>query len=262
MQGGNTRESTVAKMREEVEAHAQYERAAALARSSGSRRLPKLRPSLSSPTGWALAIQQSIPLHQLMEKHSSNAASTAQQLIVPAQNTEQLHAVHGAVAAMHVQDKDLAKTPSRQAQHISQTGIQQQRMQQPQQQQSLVMGREAQLLLGPLKPPPANQSHEPPSDIVNHTKLKAADLGEAVVFEEKYHRAGREVLGQHVDTAAAVLAATEHAKRHVKAEKLRLGYTPLKHKAALLDTAASSSSHSPPSTHKVARNFFNYASAI
>ncbi|KAL0055011.1 hypothetical protein WJX82_005741 [Trebouxia sp. C0006] len=74
MKGGNARETTVAKMVEEVEAHALYERTSALMRAAGSRRIPKLRSSPSSPTGWALSTQQSVQAmqsHKLTEDASS-----------------------------------------------------------------------------------------------------------------------------------------------------------------------------------------------
>lgn len=208
-------------MREEVEAHALYEKSAAL-----SRTLSKLRASPSAAT------QKSMSLHQLVEKHLSNAASLSEQLTAPAENTDQ---PLGDLAAMNLQAKDLARTLSKHTMHTFDTGTEHllllDRLHQ-QEQPPLVMGREAQLLLGPCRPSAANTCCEALSESVERAKPKVADPGEAVTLEEKYHRAGREVLGQHVDVAAAALTAQEHAKHRMKAEKLRRGYTPLQHQAA------------------------------
>ena len=90
LQGGNARETTVAKMVEEVEAHALYERTSALVRATGSRRIPKLRPSPSSPTGWVLSTQQSVqamPSHKLT-KNASSVDSTCSSISSMLLNSE------------------------------------------------------------------------------------------------------------------------------------------------------------------------------
>ena len=255
VQGGNVRESTVAKMREEVEANALYEKAAALARASGSHRMLK-----SCPSSRSLATQKSMSLHQLVEKHFTNAASLSEQLTAPAENTDQ---PHGDLAAMHLQDKDMARSPSKHTMHTCRLSTEQP-LERPDQQawQPDMMGREAQMLLGPYKPPAANTCCDPPIETTKQPKV--ADVGEAVLVEEKYHRAGREVLGQHVDAAAAALAAKERAKHRMKVEKLHLGYTPLKHEAGSLQHAAESdvSSCSQLGYCTAAPHRFQYASAI
>ena len=272
-------------MCEEVEAHALYEKSAALARAPGSRRLPKLRAPPSSLTGRALATQQSLSLHQLMAKQLSNAARSAEEPLVPAQNDNLPPSGQRDVAAAHLQLQDVARISNRHLMHTPQVGIgqqhqhhcqqqqqkqqqkqqqQQQEQQQQQQQQPVSIGREAQLLLAPYKAPPGNKSLDPPKEGVKHMHAKpaAADLGVAVVFEEKYHRAGREVLGQHVNTAAAALAAQERAKHHATADRKRMGYTSLRHEAEPLEYAIAVSRSKPLGTHMAASHCFQYASAI
>lgn len=240
-------------MREEVEANALYEKSAALPRT-----LPKPR---ASPSIRALATQKSVSLHQLVEKHLSNAASLSEQLKAPAEDTDQSH---GGLAAMNLQANDMARTLSHHTMHTFDTGtikpLLLERL--PQQEQPpLVMGREAQLLLGPYRPPAANTCCAALSESVDRAKPKVAEPGEAVTFEEKYHRAGREVLGQHVDAAAAALAAQERAKHRLKAEKLRRGYTPLQHQSAtVVDSDVSSFSQLGCCTAALCR--FQYASAV
>ena len=259
-------------MCEEVEANALYEKSAALARASGSRRLPKLRASHSSPAGWALATQQSVPLHQLMAQQPSNAADSAEQPAVRLQHTNLTHTGQGDIAAKNVQVKDKAAIPGTHLMHTPQTGVQQQvqhhhhqqqQQQRQQQQQPRAIGREAQLLVAPYNPPPANRIPDPLS--VKHTLLAvpaAADLGVAVVYEEKSHRAGREVLGQRVDAAVIALAAQERAKHDAKAEKKRLGYTPLKHEAAPFERTTAVLRDSPLSPQAGAPHCYHYASAV
>lgn len=257
VQGGNARESTVATMQEEVEAHALYEKTAALARAAGSRRMPKLRPF---PSSRALASQPSIPLHKLVEKHLSSAASIAEQITTSPDDQP-----NADLAAMHLQAKDMARTPSKHTMHTPHNSSEQRLQldsshQQILKQQPPLLGREAQLLLGPYKPPPANTCSEPLSESVKQTKPKDTDIGKAVMCEEKYHRAGREVLGQHTDAAAAALAAQERAKQRMKAEKLRLGYNPLKHKAEPHEHAVGLSASLGTCT--ATPYCFKYASAI
>ena len=253
-------------MCEEVEAHALYEKSTALARASGSRRLPKVRLSASSSTGWALATQQSIPLHQLMLQQRSNAASSAEELAVPPQNDKLLSAQSGNVAAVHREVKDMARIPNKHLMHTPQvyTELQMQHEQQQQQQHPSLLGREAQLLSAPYKPPPADNAVESPSERVKrkHAKPAAAELGVAVVFEEKYHRAGREVLGQRADAAAAALAVHEHTKRRAETQKKQLGYTPLKLEAAPREHAITLSRESPLGAQMAAPRGFQYAFAI
>ena len=271
MQGGSAREATVAKMCEEVEAHALYEKSAALARASGSCRLPKLRPSPGCPTGRTLASQQSIPLHQLMAKQLSSAAASAEELAVPPQNNILPGAGTGNLAAMPPQVKDMARIPNkhesqvRTEQQVQHWRQQQQQQQQHEQQHPVMLGREAQLLLAPYKPPPGDNTMESRSEIVKHKHAKpaAADPGVAVVFKEKYHRAGREVLGQHVDAAAAALTAKERTKHRAEIQKDRLGYTPLKLEAASQEHAiALLRDSSLLGVHTAAPCGFKYASAI
>lgn len=93
-----------------------------------------------------------------------------------------------------------------------------------------MLGREVQLLFGAYNQPgSASNSHQQHAAPVQNAKAKVANV-EAVVFEEKYHRAGREVLGQRSDVAAAALAAQERAEARQKAVRKQLGYTPLHHR--------------------------------
>lgn len=81
VQGGNARDLTVIKMRKEIESHALYELTATLARSTGSRRLPKLTPLLSNASALALSRQHTSlqATLQLLQSLSSAAALLAVQ---------------------------------------------------------------------------------------------------------------------------------------------------------------------------------------
>jgi len=226
LQGGNAREATVAKMCEEVEAHAIYERTAALARATGSCRLPKLRPSPSSPTGWALTTQQSMqamPLHALTKQ-----TSTAARVGSPVSRTTSGNKQYPSSQSRHPTDDCAA------LQSVAQLARQAQgRLSHAAGVQLYPSGvsREAQLLeVSYSLPKPASTSAQ---DTVKPkpqaAKESIADLGGAIVFEEKYHRAGREVTGQRVDHEAIRLAAAEHAKQTQKARQQQLGFKPLRH---------------------------------
>ena len=256
-QGGNAREATVAKMREEVEAHALYEKSAALARASGIRRIPKLRPSPSSPSGWALAAQSSLTPNTLINA-VSNAVTTTGTASMPAQPQNSSGAADAGSATLHAEN-DMDVSMREQTLLATRVGMmQEQQQQQQQQQQSCSLGREAQLLFGlhsqPTNAVPSHQQHIGP---VLEAKTATPDLGEAVVIEERYHRAGREVLGQHLDPVADAIAAEDRAKSRQKAVSKQLGYASLKHV-----NAARNFKCSLCQLTRFAPQRFTYASAI
>lgn len=199
----------MAKMVGDVEAHALYERNAALVRATGSRRLPKLRASPSSPAGWALATQQSMPLHQLMSSHSTAAVAAETTSVQYSSNAEAVKAKRNVTNSANVQKN--ASTASETAKQLKLTPL----------------GREAQMLNAAYQPALCDvgtQAAQP-----NMTAKKGAvSLDEAVVFEERYHRAGREVLGQRIDALAVRAAAREHSRQQAKAKMQLLGFKPLK----------------------------------
>ena len=217
------------KMREEIESHALYELNATLARSTGSRRLPKLKPLLSNPSGFALSQQQSSPqaaLH-LLQSLSSNAA------IPSVQKTDVLPRISCASksasdAASQLQRK-VSYTPETVCSPNAAT------LQQPAQitsapvgQQTDMLSREAMLLFGPCTHA-AQTSQQTTLGAAQQAEKKAvAQLLEAITYEEKYHRAGREVLGQHIDFKAVALARKERLKRQRKQQMEQLGYRPLR----------------------------------
>ena len=250
LQGGNARESTVAKMCAEVKAHALYEKSAALARATGSRRIPKLRPSPSSPTGWAIATQQSSSLHALISA-SSLAIGAEEVTSMPSQSQETLFAEHAKPAALQP-ETDFRRPGIKHIRHISPADTTQQ------QQQTPSMGREAQLLFGLYNQPgSASNSDQQHAIPVKNAKAKVAEV-EAVIFEEKYHRAGREVLGQRMDLAAAALAAQERSKAQKKAVRKQLGYAPLQHRDGTFEDGPKSEAGRTSS----APQHFGYASAV
>lgn len=226
LQGGHAREATVAKMCEEVEAHAQYERTVALMQATGSRRMPKLRPSPSSPAGWALAAQQSVQpatLHKLMKK-TSTAASLPKGADTNADSNQQHH--RSQLQSAHLLDNRAALERVSHAARLGWGGI----TQSAQVQTSDGVGREAQLLNAPYAE--LRSSTPCQQDVAVEeacpAKEDATDFGEAILVEEKYHRAGREVWGQRVDFGALDAAAAEHAKHDRKAQQQRLGFKPLR----------------------------------
>lgn len=237
LQGGNARETTVAKMVEEVEAHALFERtAAALARATGSRRIPKLRPSPSSPTGWALATQQSIqtmPLHKLMHKTSIAAD------VVRDHGSINLGSENQPCSRLQHQHGDFAPLgglfPAQRQVHTGHVNA-------DNLQETPVLSREAQLLsacyhhIHDIAPASSDRQVLLQSMPDAAKAGSTADLGEAIIVEEKYHRAGRDVMGQRVDHAAAALAVAEHAQRQRKIQQQQLGYKPLRHSIKALDS--------------------------
>ncbi len=220
LQGGNARETTVAKMVEEVEAHALYERTSALVRATGSRRIPKLRSSPSSPTGWALSTQQSVqamPLHKLTEVTSS-LDSTCSSLSSMLLNSEKHH-------DSHIQPGKDDAGLSHVARQVHMGGSHADDAHTP-----VVLGREADMLNAC-----ASQAVDSSGSQISLGKSAAskadcaADVGEAIMLEERYHRAGREVMGQRVDQEALASAAAERAKQQHKSQQQHLGYKPLRH---------------------------------
>ena len=204
-------------MIEDDVAHALYEKTAALARATSSRRLPKLRTLPSSPTTWALAAQQSIPLHKLTS-HVSLAAGAAK-----SGNHSSLQAVQPTESCPHLSCANVIQ-PSMQPAKFSLGTESKARGHAP-------LGREAQLLNAPYRQTSNNNMVQlsQPGQTVDPAKKSNAELGEAVAFEERYHRAGREVLGQRVDVNAVKAAAKEHKRRQAKARTKRLGFKHIEH---------------------------------
>ncbi|DBA84227.1 TPA: hypothetical protein ACH3X2_006292 [Trebouxia sp. C0005] len=220
MKGGNARETTVAKMVEEVEAHALFERTSALVRATGSRRIPKLRPSPCSPSGWALATQQSVqamPLNKLTEEVST-LDSTCSSVSSVLMNSENHHD-----SQIQLCKDDAGMSPVTRQMHMR-------RPCRPEAHTPVVLGREADLLNACASQAVDNSDSQINLDKSAAAKAEnAAEVGEAIMLEEKYHRAGREVMGQRVDQEALASAAAERAKRNHKSQQQHLGYKPLRH---------------------------------
>ena len=220
LQGGNARETTVAKMVEEVEAHALYERTSALMRATGSRRNPKLRSSPSSPTGWALSTQQSVqamPSHKLTDDASrldSTCSSVSSALLTSEKRYDsQIQLWKDDDGLSHVARQVHMGCPDADAEA-----------------QTPMIGREADMLNACTCQ--AVDSSDRQISLGNSAAAKAenaAEFGEAIMLEERYHRAGREVMGQRVDQEALASAAAERAKRKYKSQQQHLGYKPLRH---------------------------------
>ena len=226
-----------------MEAHALYEKTAALARATSSRRLLKLRPSPSSPSGWALATQQSIPLHKLMSQVSlaANSAKVEEHSSCQAVQPTQRHSSSSRARFVQplTEPTDVSPEIASKAQgHAS-------------------LGREAQLLNAPFKQTSINGmvQRSQPEKLADAAKTSSAGLDEAVVFEEKYHRAGRDVLGQRIDANAIKAAANIHKRQQLKAQTKRLGFKRIHHNHDVSKDAASSSP-----VHVSQR--YQYASAI
>jgi len=216
----------VAKMVEEVEAHALYERTSALVRATGSRRIPKLRPSPSSPTGWVLSTQQSVqamPSHKLT-KNASSVDSTCSSISSMLLNSEKHY---DSQTQLWKDDHGLRKDD-----HGLSHVARQVRMGRPHANEvhTVVLGREADMLNACASQ--AVDSSDKQISLGKSAAAKAenaADVCEAIMLEERYHRAGREVMGQRVDQEALASAAAERAKRHHKSQQQHLGYKPLRH---------------------------------
>ena len=217
------------KMCEEVESHALYELNATLARSTGSRRLPKLKPLLSNPSGFALSRQQTSPQAalQLLQSLSSTAVvQSVQKADALPRISCACKSASDAVPQLHRKVTYIPETvcssdasmPQRQVQMAS-VG-----------QQTDVLSREAMLLFDPCKHAAAQSSQQTAQQgAAQQAEKKAvAQLLEAIMYEEKYHRAGREVLGQHLDVKAIALARAERLKRQRKHRIEQLGYRPLR----------------------------------
>lgn len=219
MKGGNARETTVAKMVEEVEAHALYERTSALMRATGSRRIPKLRSSPSSPAGWALSTQQSVQAmqsHKLTEEASSldRCSSFCNML----SNSKKHHDSQTQLWKDGPGLGHVARQAHMGGSHANDALI------------PVVLGREADMLNACASQ--AVDSSDSPSNLGMSAAAKAenaAEVGEASILEERFHRAGREVMGQRVDQEALASAAAERAKRKHKSQQQHLGYKPLRH---------------------------------
>ncbi len=210
----------MAKMVEEVEAHALYERTAALARATGSRRIPKLRPSPSSPTGWALSTKQSVqamPAHKLT-KNASSAGSTYSSIASVLLNSEKHD---DSQTQLWKDDHDLSHV-ARQV-HMGCSHADEAHT-------PMVLGREADMLNACASQAINSSDRQITQGMPAAAKAEsAADLGKAIMLEEKYHRTGREVLGQRVDQEALASAAAERAKQQHKSQQQHLGYKPLRH---------------------------------
>ncbi len=220
LQGGNARETTVAKMVEEVEAHALYERTSALVRASGSRRIAKLRSSPSSPTGWALSTQQSVQAmssHKLTEDASS-VDSTCSSISSMLMSSEKQYDSQKQLWKADDGLSDEARQVHLGRSHADEAHT------------PVVLGREADMLNAC-----ASQAVDISDSQISIGKSaaakaeNAAEVGEAIMLEERYHRAGREVMGQRVDQEALASAAAERAKRQHKSQQQHLGYKPLRH---------------------------------
>jgi hypothetical protein len=203
-------------MVEEVEAHALYERTSALMRAAGSRRIPKLRSSPSSPTGWALSTQQSV---QAMQSHkltedASSLDSTCSSVSSALLNSEkQYDSQKDNDGLSHVARQVHMGCPDADAEA-----------------QTPMVGREADMLNACACQ--AVDSLDRQTSLGKSAAAKAenaAEFGEAILLEERYHRAGREVMGQHVDQEALASAAAERAKQKYKSQQQHLGYKPLRH---------------------------------
>ncbi len=201
-------------MVEEVEAHALYERTTALMRATGSRRIPKLRSSSSSPTGWALSTQQSVqalPSHKLTDD-ASNLDSTCSSISSVLSNSAKHY---DSQIQLGKDDASLSHVARQVHMGGSHTPV--------------VLGREADMLNAC-----ASQAVNSSDSQINLGKSaaakakNAAEFGEAIMLEERYHRAGREVMGQRVDQEALASAAAEHAKQKHKSHQQHLGYKPLR----------------------------------
>lgn len=224
-------------MREETESHALYELTATLARSTGSRRLPKLKSLLSNASALTLSRQQSSPQatlqllqtlstaaglpamqHQISTSSNtlSNQTSNASSIVTRASAVQRKLSYESDAACK--QDKLHARVQSACQGNIEHG--------------TDVMSREAMLLFGPSKyagafSKPLQQSEQ---EVQRQSlqKQQVSQLLEAITYEEKYHRAGREVLGQRVDLKAAAAAKAEHCKRRRKRHVEQLGYTPFR----------------------------------
>ena len=220
LQGGNAREITVAKMVEEVEAHALYERTSALMRATGSRRIPKLRSSPSSPAGWALSTQQSVQAmqsHKLTEEASS-LDSTCSSFCNMLSNSKKHHDSQTQLWKDGPGLSHVARQAHMGASHANDAHT------------PVVLGREADMLNACASQ--AVDSSDSPSNLGMSAAAKAenaAEVGEASILEERFHRAGREVMGQRVDQEALASAAAERAKRKHRSQQQHLGYKPLRH---------------------------------
>ncbi|DBA86770.1 hypothetical protein WJX77_009529 [Trebouxia sp. C0004] len=226
MKGGNAREATVAKMVEEVEAHALYERTSALVRATGSRRIPKLRPSPGSPTGWALFTQQSVqamPSCKLTEEASSLDSTCSSTSSVLLNNGK----YYDSQPQLWKDGADLA--------HVARQ-VQIGRSHADEAHTPLVLGREADMLNACTSQ--AGDSSDRQISLGKSAVANAedaAEAGEAIMLEEKYHRAGREVMGQRVDREALASAAAERAKLRHKSQQQHLGYKPLQHNSICIE---------------------------
>lgn len=245
LQGGNARELTVNKMREEIESHALYELNATLTRSTGSRRLPKLKPLLSNPSGFALSRQQTSPQAalQLLQSLSNRADVPAVQHdnVTPAKVLPKLAAAVNKCGNAASQlprkisygpDTSSSTEAARLAWQMTQYGSGNQEL--CDSSVTSVLSREAMLLLGPDKYPLAAQPCQQSARNIGKVPAQTAEgkavaqILEAITYEERYHRAGRDVLGQHVDAKALALARADHLKRHRKYQVQQLGYQPLR----------------------------------
>lgn len=232
-------------MKEEVESNALYELSATLARSTGSHKLPKLKPLLSSLSGLSLPRQQTMQLLQTL----SLAPSTLQPhdaqlgLMVPNVGSRAslspqptLHATAAAAMQMNVSysHQGLYRTSLSDGRQQQATGATYQDCHHGNSSPAFtdVLSREAMLLFGHSKYPATPE--EAQRETVMHTQPKPAEdkalaqLMEAVLYEEKYHRAGREVLGQRIDTKATEVQQAERAKQRRKHQIQKLGYVPLR----------------------------------
>lgn len=216
LQGGNSRETTVAKMVEEVEAHALYERTSALMRTTGSRRIPKLRSSPSSPAGLGLSTQQSVratPSHKLTEVASSldSTCSSVSSALLNSKKQYDSRKVNDGVSHVARQVHTGCSDADAEA-------------------QTPMVGREADMLNACACQAVDSSDRQFSLGISAAAKAEnAAEFGEAIMLEERYHRAGREVMGQHVDQEALASAAAERAKQKHKSQRQHLGYKPLRH---------------------------------
>ena len=195
-------------MVEEVEAHALYERTSALMRAAGSRRIPKLRSSPSNPTGWALSTQQSVQAmqsHKLTEDASSSDSTCSSVSSALLNSEKQCNSQKDNDGLSHVARQVHMGCPDADAEA-----------------QTPMVGREADMLNACACQ--AVDSLDRQTSLGKSAAAKAenaAEFGEAILLEERYHRAGREVMGQHVDQEALASAAAERAKQKYKSQYTR-----------------------------------------
>ena len=227
-------------MQEEVESHALYELSATLARSTGSRKLPKLKPLLSNASGLALPRQQTMQLLQTL----SGAAPALQKeqappypalpvlrsmSILDAQPNLGSNAAKPATCMQKTvsyesnTSKNADFLPGKNHAHVKEQYVSSSL------ESAEVLSREAMLLFGSSRYPPVSEHRQPAlHDQPKPAKDKAlSKLMEAVLYEEKYHRAGREVLGQRIDVKAEALQQAEHSKQRRRKQIQKLGYVPL-----------------------------------